>query len=168
MAFLLVKKIIGLAKYSDFANVFLKKSANIFLEQTVANKHAIKLEKGKQPCYGPIYCLGPIELKTLKTYIKTNLANSFIKALKPLAGAPILSVHTSNGSFCLCINYQRLNNLINKNWYPLPLIGKFLDWLGWAKQFTQFDLTNTYYWIKIKEDNKWKIDFWTWYGHFKY
>ena len=47
-------------------------------EYTKINKHAIKLEDGKQPLYMPIYSLGPVELKTWKTYIKTNLANGFI------------------------------------------------------------------------------------------
>ena len=41
---LIVKKISILAKYLDFANVFLEKSANIFLEQIGANEHAIQLE----------------------------------------------------------------------------------------------------------------------------
>ena len=40
--------------------------------------HAIELEKGKQPSFGLIYSLRPVELEILKTYIKTNLANSFI------------------------------------------------------------------------------------------
>ena len=41
------------------------------------NEHVIELEEGKQPPFGPIYRLGPVELETLKTYIKTNLANGF-------------------------------------------------------------------------------------------
>ena len=45
MALLLAKKIIVLAKCFDFANVFLKKSANVLPEQTGINKHAIKFEK---------------------------------------------------------------------------------------------------------------------------
>ena len=75
---LLVKKVTVPAKYLDFANIFLKKFVNIILKQTGVNKHAIKLEKGKQSPYGPIYSLKLVELKTFKTYIKTNLANSFI------------------------------------------------------------------------------------------
>ena len=78
MALLLVNKITVLAKYLDFINVFWEKLANILPEQTGANKHAIKLEKGKQPPYGPIHSLGPVELETFKTYIKINLAISFI------------------------------------------------------------------------------------------
>ena len=42
------------------------------------NKYAIKLEEDKQPSFRSIYNLGPVELKTLKTYIKTNLANGLI------------------------------------------------------------------------------------------
>ena len=41
---LLAKEVTVLAEYSDFANIFLKKSANIFPKQTKANKHTIKLE----------------------------------------------------------------------------------------------------------------------------
>ena len=41
---LLVKKVTIPAKNSDFTDIFLEKSVNILLEQTRANKHAIKLE----------------------------------------------------------------------------------------------------------------------------
>ena len=67
IAWLLSGKVIVLPRYSDFAHVFLEKSANILVEQTGVNEHAIELEKGKQLSYRPIYNLGPIELKTLKT-----------------------------------------------------------------------------------------------------
>ena len=105
----------------------------------------IELEKGKQPPYRPIYSLGPVELETLKIYIETNLANDFIWILKSPAGAQILFVRKPNGSLCLYVNYQEFNNLTIKNWYPLPLIGKSLDRLNQAKQFTQLDFTNVYH-----------------------
>ena len=114
-------------KYSDFPDILLKKLANILSERTGVNEHAIELEKGKQLPYEPIYSLGPIELKTLKTYIETNLANNFIQTSKSLACALILFVRKPDGSYCLCINYQGLNNPTFKNRYPLPLIGKSLD-----------------------------------------
>ena len=127
LALLLVKKVNIPTKYSDFADVFSEKSANLLTEQIEANEHAIKLEEGKEPPYGPIYSLRPIDLNILKTYINTNLANGFIRLLKSSAGAPILFVHKLDSSFCLCINYRGLNNLTIKNWYPLPLIDKSLD-----------------------------------------
>ena len=123
---LLVKKVIILAKYSDFANVFFEKS-NLMLKQTGANGHAIMLEKGKQPPYEPIYSLEQVEFKTLKTYININLANGLIKASKSSVGVLILFVEKPNCTICLCVNYQGLNNLTIKNWYLLSLLGKFLD-----------------------------------------
>ena len=67
-----------LTKYSDFLDVFLKEKALVLLAITKLNQHAIKLQKDKQLLYSSIQSLGLIELKILKTYIKTNLANVFI------------------------------------------------------------------------------------------
>ena len=128
----LAKKVIVPAKCSDFADLLLEKSANILQEQIRVNKHAIKLEEGKQLSFRPIYSLEPVELKTLKTYIETNLANGFIKAPKSPVDSPILFVCKPNSSFYLCVDYQGLNNFIIKNWYLLPLIGEFPDWLSQA------------------------------------
>ena len=91
------------------------------------NEHAIELEEGKQPPFGPIYSLGPVELETLKTYIETNLANGFIRPSKSLAGAPILFDRKPDGSLRLCVDYRGLNNITIKNRYLLPLIGESLD-----------------------------------------
>ena len=135
LALLLAKKVTVPTEYLNFADVFSEKLANILPMRTGANEYAIKLKKGKQPSYGPIYSLVLVELKTLKTYIETNLVNGFIHASKLLASAPILFVCKPNGSLRLCVHYQGLNNLTIKNWYPLPLIGKSLNWLDQAKQF---------------------------------
>ena len=61
------------------------------------NQYAIELQKGQQPPYGPIYSLGPVDFETLKTYIKTNLANSFIRPSKPPTDALILFVRKPDG-----------------------------------------------------------------------
>ena len=123
------------------------------------NEHAIKLEEDKQPLFSPIYSLGPINLEILKTYIETNLANGFIRPFKSPAGALIFFDRKPDRSFRLCVNYWGLNNITIKNQYPLPLISELLDWLGWAKRFTQLDLTNAYYWMKIYKSDKWKTAF---------
>ena len=105
MALLLAKEVTVPAKYSDFADVFSKKLANILSEQIGVIEHTIELEKSKQPPYGPIYRLRPVEFKTFKTYIKTNLAIGFIYASNSSTDAPILFVCKLNDTFCLCVNY---------------------------------------------------------------
>ena len=115
------------AEYSDYNDVFLAKNVAELPENTEMNEYAIELEEGKQPSFGPIYSLGPVELEKLKTYIKTNLANGFIQPSKSPAGAPILFDWKSEGSLLLCVDYRGLNNITIKNRYPLPLIGESLD-----------------------------------------
>ena len=105
IALLFIEKVLILAKYLDFANIFLKKSAQILPEQTRASKYTIMLEKSDQLPYRLIYSLGLIELETLKSYIKINLVNGFMKASKLPESALIHFDHKLNGSYCLCVNY---------------------------------------------------------------
>ena len=107
-------------------------------------------------------------METLKTYIKTKLANSFIRPSKSSVGALIFFNRKLDGNLRLCVDYRGFNNITIKNWYPLPLIGESLDQFGQAKQFTQLDLTNAYYRMRICEGDEWKTAFRTQYGHFKY
>ena len=66
------------AEYSDCNNIFLPKNTAKLSEHTGINDYAIKLEESKQPLFELIYSLRIVELEILKTYIKANLANSFI------------------------------------------------------------------------------------------
>ena len=125
-----------LFEYSDYTDVFLFDLAIELPKNTSMNKYAIKLIERKQLSYGPIYNLKLVELEILKTYIEIHLKIWFIWPFKSLAGALIFFDQKLDGNFCLCIDYQGLNNFIIKNWYFLPLIKKVLDWLGQAKRFT--------------------------------
>ena len=155
-------------EYSDYIDVFSAENAVELPENTGMNEHAIELKKGKQPPFGPIYSLGSVELETLKTYIKTNLANDFIRPSKSPARAPILFNWKPDRSLRFCVDYRGLNNITIKNRYLLPLIGELLDRLGRAKWFTQLDLMNAYHWMRIRKGDKWKTAFRTRYGHFEY
>ncbi len=142
------------SKYADFTNIFSLKLAIELPEYIEINDYAIELVDDWQPPYGPIYSFGPVELETLKADIKNNLINGFIRPFKSPAGVPILFDKKPDGSLRLCIDYRGLNNLTIKNWYPLPLVKKSLDRLGWARRFIQLNLTNAYYRIRIREGDK--------------
>lgn len=74
---LVAKKLTILVKYLDYLDIFSKKLAVKLPKRFIINKHLIDLKLEKQPLYGSIYSLESIELETLKTHIKTNLANGF-------------------------------------------------------------------------------------------
>ena len=59
-----------------------------------------------------------------------------------------------DGGLRLYVDYRGLNKGIVKNRHPLPLISKTLDRLSGAKVFTKLDLKDTYYRVRIKEDDE--------------
>ena len=141
-------------KYANFVDVFIPNLVAELPAYIEINNYAIEFVNDQQLLYGLIYSLGLMELETLKTYIKNNLANSFIRPSKSPTGASIFFNKKPNNSLKLCIDYRGFNNLTIKNWYLLPLVRESLNWLGWAWRFTQLDLTNSYHQIKIIEGNE--------------
>ncbi|GKG16356.1 hypothetical protein Tco_0358679, partial [Tanacetum coccineum] len=53
----------------------------------------------------------------------------FIRPSSSPWGAPVLFDKKKDGSFRMCIDYQELNKLIVKNYYPLPRIEDLFDQL---------------------------------------
>jgi hypothetical protein len=67
---------------------------------------------------------------------------------------PILFILKADGIMRLYINYRRLNKIIIKNQYPLPLVSELFNRLSYIKIFTKLDLYNIYYRIHIKKGDK--------------
>ena len=104
-----------LNQYINFADMFSLDLVFKLFKHIGINDHAIKLVNGQQLVYGPIYSLRLVELKTLKAYIETNLANGFIRPSKLPASAPIFFDRKSNSLLRLCVNYKGLHNLTIKD-----------------------------------------------------
>lgn len=81
---------IVLLEYLVFENLFLPKLLAKLPKHMKSNNHIINHIDKKQPSYGLIHCLGPVELYILKTHIKTNLVNGLIRSSKFLTSAIIL------------------------------------------------------------------------------
>jgi hypothetical protein len=65
-----------------------------------------------------------VELRTLKAYIKTNLANRLIQRLSSPAAAQVLYAQKKDGGLLLCVYYRALNSGTLKKRYPLRLISE--------------------------------------------
>lgn len=88
-----------LFKYTNLTDVFPKDLVVEFLKHIGINDLTIKLIERHQPLYKSSYILRSIELKTLKTYLKTHLANRFVKLSKFSTSALILFIKKPNDSF---------------------------------------------------------------------
>ena len=76
-------------------------------------------------------------------------------------GAPLLFVKNKDGNLRLCIDYMKLNKVIVKNNYPLPIIEDLFDQMKGAKVFSKIDLRFGYHQVRIKEEYIHKTTLWT-------
>ena len=104
-----------LIEYSNYSNVFSAKIIVKLSKHIGTNDHTIKLKKGKQLLFSPIYNLKLVKLETLKIYIKNKLANSFICLFKSPAGILLLFDWKPDKSLRFYVDYWGLNNIIIKN-----------------------------------------------------
>ena len=108
------------------------------------------------------------ELVEMKTYIRVNTANGFIRPSKSPAAAPVMFVPRPDGKLRLVVDYRGLNRVTVKNRFPLPLIPEMLDRLHLAKVFTKIDLRNAYRQVRVREGDEWKTAFRCREGHYEY
>ena len=113
-------------EYHNFANVFSKSKASVLADHCPYDLK-ITLKDGALPPLGPIYLLSQEERLTLHKFIDENTATGFIHPLCSPHGAPVLFIRKKDGSLQLCCNFQGINRVSKKDWYPLPLFNDLLD-----------------------------------------
>ena len=104
----------------------------------------------------------------MKEFIDENLTNGFIRLTSSPHGALVLFVKKKDGSLRLCVDFCRLNKIIKKDRYPLPLISDLLDSPCKACIYTKIDLWHAYHLVHIAEGDEWKTAFRTRYSAFKW
>src|SRR5258708_18793637 len=105
--------------------------------------------------------------KELDDFLWENLVNGCIHPSKSPMGAPVFFVKKKDGSLCLIQDYRKLNKIMVKNSYPLPLISDVLTHLRDTKFFTVLDLRWGFNNVQIKEGDEWKAAFQTNQGLFE-
>ena len=104
-------------EYHDFADVFSKAKASVLIPHQEYNLQ-IELEEGASPLPGRLYSLSPIELEVLWVFINENLCFRFIHPMSSPHTVPVLFVKKKDGLLQLYVNFQGLNKLSKKDWYP--------------------------------------------------
>ena len=155
-----------LAQYHDFRDAFSKEAFDE-LPPWKAWDHAIDLTPGAELPHSQTFPLSPTEQKELDNFLCENLVNGCICPSKSPMGAPVFFIKKKDSSLHLIQDYQKLNKIMVKNSYPLPLISNVLTCLCDAEFFTILDLQWGFNNMWIKEGDKWKAMFQTNQGLFK-
>src|SRR5258707_15502575 len=152
--------------YKDFADVF-SEEAFTHLPPCKVWDHTIELHPDAKLPRGRMFPLSPAEQKELDEFLRENLANGRICPSKSPIGAPVFFVKKKEGSLCLVQDYWKLNEIMVKNSYPLPLVSDVLTRLRDAEWFTTLDLCWSFNNVHLKEGDEWKAAFSTNQGLFE-
>ncbi|GKA50548.1 putative reverse transcriptase domain-containing protein, partial [Tanacetum coccineum] len=93
----------------DFPEVFPEDLPGIPRARQV--EFQIDLVPGAAPVARAPYRLAPSEMKELAEQLQELSDKGFIRPNSSPWGAPVLFVQKKNGSFCMCIDYRKLNKL---------------------------------------------------------
>ncbi|KAF8760860.1 hypothetical protein RHS01_01292 [Rhizoctonia solani] len=149
-------------KYHQYAKVFGEEEFNKLPPHRHYN---IGIELTKEgPLNSPLYSMTDAESATLKDWLRDELKAGKIRPSKSSISSPVMFIPKKDGSRCLVVDYQRLNNRTKKNVYPLPRPDDLMAQLRGAKIFTKLDLRWGYNNVRVKEGDEWKTAFHTKYG----
>jgi hypothetical protein len=116
--------------------------------------YAINLRPSTILLFQPLRNLLATKLEALRHYLIIAEANGWIRHSISEAGTPIVFAQKKDGSMRLCVDYCGLNDIIIKDYTPLPLIAETLDRLSSAQVFSALNLKDAYYRIPIKCGDK--------------
>lgn len=106
--------------------------------------HDIRLLPGKTLPFGPLYPMSREELRVLRDWLDENLAKGFIRPSSSHAASPVLFVKKPDGGLRFCVDYRALNNISEKDRYPLPLTKETLNNLSGMKWFSKVDIISAF------------------------
>jgi hypothetical protein len=102
--------------------------------------YKLKLTESITLGYYPLYKISVEHLEVAKVYIYENVKKGFIVPSLALFISLILIAKKLGRGLRFYVNYRKLNSIIKKDIYPLPLIDKIIYRLRKARYFIKLDI----------------------------
>ena len=120
------------------------------------------------PIHSRVYRTDPIKQQHISTIINDMLSSGQIQKSYSSWSSPVLLVKKKDGSYRFVIDYRQLNNITERDSYPLPRIDETLNRLNGNNYFSKLDLKTGYHQIPIHSSDKEKTTFVTYNGIFHF
>jgi hypothetical protein len=86
------------------------------------------------------YRMSPKKQEYLRKEVKYLLENDFIEPSQNNYSSPCLLVPKPDGTYRMCTDYRKLNNVTKSDSFPIPRIDDCIYRIGNAKYVIKFDL----------------------------
>ena len=114
------------------------------------------------------YRLNPIKQKYLHDEVQYLLKHDFIEPSKSNWSSPCILVPKPDGTYRMCTDYRKVNNVTKTDTFPIPRIDDCIDRIGNAKYITKVDLLKGFYQVPLTDRAKELSAFVTPDGLFQY
>jgi hypothetical protein len=150
---------------TDFDSVFAEPTS---LPPSREYDHSISLKPEAVPFNTRPYRYSSAHKGEIERQVADMLAAGIIVPSMSSFASPVLLVQKKDGTWRFCVDYRRLNELIVKNVFPMPVIDELLDELAGAKIFSKLDLRAGYHQIRVCPADEPKTAFKTHQGHYQF
>lgn len=100
------------------------------------------------------YPISPAMQKVVNSELDDLLKQGIVERSNSPWSSPILLVPKKDKTYRFVVDYRKLNNVTEKDAYPLPYISHTLDKLRDARYLTSLDIKSAYFQIPIAENSR--------------
>ncbi len=155
------------SKYHDYLDVFDRAMADQ-LPPHRPYDHKIELIGERTPPRSRLYHMSGYKLQKVKNYLIEHLNKGFISSSSAPYASLILFVEKKDGSLRFCVDYRKLNALIKRNRYLLPLIDETLARIQGSRYLTRLNIIAAFNKLRMHSGSEDLTTFITSFGSYKY
>ena len=112
--------------------------------------------KNQRPLRQRCYRQTPEAKAEIRRQVDALQKNGLVEPTQSLWNSPILFLRKANGSYRMCIDFRKVNEVTFPQYQPLVSVTELVDVFGERKPkiFTTLDMFSGYHQVKMAEDSK--------------
>ena len=122
----------------------------------------------KEPVFARTHRLSPEKFKALRDELKRLCVQGILENSHSAWTSPIVMVRKKSGTWRLCADFTNLNKILQTRKYALPYISDFTALAHGCSIFSSIGISDAYYNIPIKPEDKHKLTITTTLGNYSY
>ena len=130
--------------YHDFLDIFLRDASNTVSAHSKHN-NVIRLLSEKDHSQATMRPMSNEKLIFVKKFLEDNLKKDFIEASSTPCFLSIMLAVKPGGGIKFYVDYQKLNELIKKDAYPILLIAEIIAQLSHTRVFTKINIWQAFH-----------------------